>query len=146
MGALIRYGTPLRTLSDVIEDFLNENHFSLSDRDISRKTWPAVDIVEEDDAYRLRADLPGLRKENINVAVENGQLTISGTRNGEAEERKEGHFYHFERSYGSFSRSFNLPDNIDAGRITAHYRDGTLELELKKRPESKPRSIDVKIN
>lgn len=146
MGALIRYGTPLQSLSDVIDDLLGESRFALSDRDTSRKTWPPVDIVEEEDAYRLYADLPGLKKEDIAITVENGQLSITGERKAKHEGAKKGHFCHFERSYGSFTRTFNLPDNVDAGQIQAHYRDGTLELELKKRPESQPRSIDVKVH
>ncbi|MBD3315623.1 MAG: Hsp20 family protein [Chitinivibrionales bacterium] len=125
---------------------LSEDHFAMSNRDISHKMWPAVDIEEEEDAYRLHADVPGLQKEDIKITVHKGLLTIEGERKENKKERKKGRFYHYERSFGAFSRSFRLPDNVDAARIKAHYRDGTLELELKKAPESKPRSIEVKVN
>ncbi len=141
MNALVRYSNPL---SSLLDEFFNTG-YNLSDREISASTWPRVDIVENENAYHLRADLPGMEKDQIHVEVEDGALTITGEKKEEKSERKRDRFYHYERRYGSFRRSFQLPDNVDSGKIEATYKNGVLELTLKKSEESKPKAIEVKV-
>src|SRR3954447_22487953 len=86
----------------------------------ARRWIPAMDLVEEADHYALRADLPGVTEDDVNIEVESGVLTISGERGSEHEERKEGYF-RIERASGRFSRSLTLPDGIDPEGIEAHF-------------------------
>jgi HSP20 family protein len=106
---------------------------------------PVVDITEDDGAYLLKAELPGVRKEDVHVTVENGVLTIAGERRQEQEEKTR-KFHRVERSYGSFTRSFDLPENIDAEKIEARFRDGLLAVAIAKSPGARPRQIEVKVN
>jgi HSP20 family protein len=104
---------------------------------------PTFDVKETAEAFVVRADLPGVEEKNVDVSVHNGVLTITGAR--QAEERKEGESYYlYERQFGSFSRSFALPDTADAERIEAKLTDGVLELSIGKRAEAKPRKISLK--
>jgi HSP20 family protein len=104
---------------------------------------PTFDVKETADAFVVRADLPGVEEKNVDVSIHNGVLTITGAR--QAEERKEGESYYlYERQFGSFSRSFALPDTADAERIEAKLADGVLELSIGKRAEAKPRKIALK--
>lgn len=104
---------------------------------------PTFDVKETAEAFVVRADLPGVEEKNVDVSIHNGVLTITGAR--QAEERKEGEsFYLYERQFGSFSRSFALPDTADAERIDAKLTDGVLELSIGKRAEAKPRKIALK--
>jgi len=111
---------------------------------IVTSSWmPAVDIKEESDRYVIRADVPGVDPEKIEVTMENGILTIKGER--QTEKKEEGKDYkRVERSYGSFYRRFSLPDNADADNIGAGSRNGVLELSIPKRETTKPRKITVK--
>ena len=105
---------------------------------------PTVDIAETDAEYQIKAELPEVKKEDVKVSVEDGVLTISGERRQETEEK--GKKYHrVERSYGSFVRSFTLPDHVDDARVKAEYKDGVLNLHLPKSEKAKPKAIDVKI-
>ncbi|MBD3391775.1 MAG: Hsp20 family protein [Chitinivibrionales bacterium] len=108
-------------------------------------SWPRVDITEDKNAYHLKADLPGMSKDDIKVNVENGVLSITGEKKEEKKEHEKGRFYHYERSYGSFSRSFNLPEDTDPARIEASYNNGVLDLTLAKSEKAKPKAIDVKV-
>lgn len=104
---------------------------------------PTFDVKETAEAFIVRADLPGVEEKDVDVSVHNGVLTITGAR--QAEERKEGEsFYLYERQFGSFSRSFALPDTADAERIDAKLACGVLELSIGKRAEAKPRKIALK--
>lgn len=104
--------------------------------------YPAFDVRETKDTYLLKADLPGIRDADLEIGVTGNRLSVSGKR--EAEERHEGeNFYSLERSYGSFSRTFTLPDGVDADAIRADLKDGVLTLVLPKRPESQPKRITV---
>lgn len=143
MLSLTTYRRPAANLVDWIDSFLGE---TVPARAIEASWAPRVDIVEEKDAYRLHADLPGVNKEDIKVSVENGVLTISGERKAEKRERTAENYEYYERTYGSFSRSFNLPDHVDAASVNAAYRNGVLELSLRKKEEAKPRSIEVKVD
>jgi HSP20 family protein len=145
MLSLTTYRRPAATLSDWIDNFLDTEVRSWPERAV--ESWaPRVDIVEDKSAYRLHADLPGMTKDDIKVAVENGVLTVSGERKAEKREKKDGNYEYFERTYGSFSRSFNLPEHVDANAIKASYTNGVLELELPKTEKALPKQIEVKVN
>src|SRR5262245_54377271 len=104
---------------------------------------PSFEVKETPDAFVLRADIPGVEEKDLDVAVHNGVLTVSGTR--QSEERKEGEAYAlYERQYGSFSRSFALPDMADGDRIEAALTNGVLTLTVAKKAEAKPRKISIK--
>jgi HSP20 family protein len=104
---------------------------------------PAFEVKETNDSFVLKADLPGVEEKDLDVAVHNGLLTVSGSR--QAEERKDGESYAlYERQYGSFSRSFALPDMADGERIDAKLVNGVLSLTIPKKAEAKPRKIEIK--
>jgi HSP20 family protein len=104
----------------------------------------ALDVVEEKEQYVLKADLPGINKEDIKVSLENGILTIEGERKSEAED-KDKQVHRIERSYGRFVRSLNLGTRIDDSKIRASYKDGVLQLNVPKAEAAKPKSIDVHV-
>jgi len=104
---------------------------------------PAFEVKETNEAFVLRADLPGVKDEDLNISIHNGVLSVSGARH--AEERKEqDSFFIYERQYGSFSRSFALPDTADAEKISANLDKGVLTLAIGKKVEAKPRKIELK--
>jgi HSP20 family protein len=104
---------------------------------------PAFEVKENAEAFVVRADIPGVKEENVDVSFHNGVLSIAGVRS--AEERKEGEaFFVYERQYGSFSRSFALPETADADRIEAKMENGVLMVSIGKRAEAKPRKIELK--
>ncbi len=103
---------------------------------------PAVDVYEDKESITIEVEAPGMKEEDLKVNLENNTLTIYGERKFEKEE-KEKNYYRMERSYGNFSRSFFLPDNIDPKGIKAKYKDGILKLILPKKAESKPQSIPI---
>ena len=103
---------------------------------------PAFEVKETNDAFVVRADLPGVAEADLDVAVHNSVLTVSGSRH--AEERKEDeNFALYERQFGSFSRSFSLPDTADGERIDAKLTDGVLTLSIAKKAQAKPRKIAI---
>tara|TARA_B100000929_G_scaffold280312_1_gene258193 strand:+ start:321 stop:749 length:429 start_codon:yes stop_codon:yes gene_type:complete len=105
---------------------------------------PVVDIEETELNYLIRAELPGLSKKNVKVVVEDGVLTLSGER--DLERKVEGKtFHHIERSHGTFTRSFTLPENADAESVSANYKDGLLEIRVAKGEEALPKSIEVRV-
>jgi HSP20 family protein len=111
----------------------------------SLRPWsPAVDISETENELVLTADLPGLKKNEIQVKLENGTLTLSGERKFEKEDKSSG-YHRIERSYGSFKRCFQLPDTVDANKVDATYQDGVLRVTLAKKEVAKPRTIDVAV-
>ena len=105
---------------------------------------PAVDVIESDDAYVVRASLPGLKAEDIDVNIEDDVLTIKAERSEEHEETEESYLLR-ERSFGSYHRAIRLPDSVEAENVEAEVRDGILTLTLPKREEVKPRQIEVKV-
>ena len=106
---------------------------------------PAVDIYEtEKDGLVLKAELPDMKREDISVTVENNTLTLKGERKFEGEARQE-QFHRVERVYGTFSRSFRLPQTVDATKIAAEYKNGVLTVTLPVRAESRPRTINVEV-
>jgi HSP20 family protein len=104
---------------------------------------PAMEITEADAQYTISVELPGVRKEDVHVELDGGELTIRGEKKSEREEKKERSRY-VERSYGSFSRSFTLPANADAARLAASFKDGVLSISIPKSEESKPRAVAIK--
>jgi HSP20 family protein len=105
---------------------------------------PLVDITEDDKEYIVKAELPELKKDEVKVTVENGELTISGERKFEKEEK--GKKYHrIERSYGSFMRSFTLPESVNGDKVAADFKDGVLKVHLPKDEKAKPKAIEVKV-
>jgi HSP20 family protein len=112
----------------------------------SSRTWvPQMDLVETDDQYLLKADLPGMKQEDVAIEFNDGTLTISGERKHEYERKEQG-FFRLERSFGRFSRSLTLPDGIDADKIGAAFHDGVLEVRIPKPEQRKPRRIEVAWN
>jgi len=105
---------------------------------------PRVDIAETDKEFIINAEIPDVKKEDVKVMVDNGILTISGERKQEKEEKGK-KFHRVERFYGSFSRSFTLPNNVDESKIEASFKDGMLNLTVPKTEETKPKALDVKI-
>jgi len=104
---------------------------------------PAVDIFEEEDATVVQVEIPGVKADDLQVNVEKNVLTVRGERKLERDQ-KNGGTHRIERVYGSFSRSFALPDTVDADHIDADYRDGLLNLRLPKKPAEQPKRIQVK--
>jgi len=126
-----------KRLNRVFEPFAEET-FPLT-------TWvPACDIYETAKEIVVTAELPGLKKEEVLVSIENNVLMIRGERNFEGEVKRE-NFHRVERTYGEFLRSFNLPTFIDAKNILAEFKDGLLFVTLPKREEAKPKQIEVKV-
>lgn len=106
---------------------------------------PAVDIVEDDKEWLVKADLPEVKKEDVKVTVEDGVLTVTGERKFEKEE-KDKKYHRIERSCGSFLRSFALPDEADATKVNAEFKDGVLKVHLPKSEKAKPKAIKVKLS
>jgi HSP20 family protein len=106
---------------------------------------PLVDITEDDQAYLIKAELPEVKKGDVKVTVENGVLTISGERKFEKEEQNK-RYHRIERSYGSFTRSFAVPDDADAAKVAAEFKDGLLTVRLAKSEQARPKSIEVKVS
>ena len=139
---LVRWN-PARELASMEIDRLNS---MLSEFYGAGRSWmPAVDIFEtKDGEYVLKAELPDMKREDINLTFENGVLTLTGERKAEFDENA-GTYHRSERSYGRFSRSFTLPATVDGNRIHAAYKDGVLTIRVPQREEAKPRQIAVNI-
>jgi HSP20 family protein len=113
-----------------------------AEREQGRRWIPPVDLVEADDHFVLKADLPGLSESDVSIEVQDGTLTISGERRSE-EESKERGWYRIERSFGSFRRSLTLPDGVDPDGIAASFDRGVLEVRIPKPEERKPRRVEI---
>ena len=106
---------------------------------------PLVDITEDEKEYLIKADLPEVKKEDVKLTVQDDVMSISGERKYEKEEK--GKKYHrVERAYGSFMRSFTLPEDADGNKVSAEYKDGVLNVHLPKSEKAKPKSIEVKVS
>ena len=114
-------------------------------REVRWPTMPAVDVVEGEKAYEITAELPGMDEKNIEVKVTDGVLTMKGERQEEKEEKKKD-YYLQERSFGSFQRSFELPESVDADKIEANFKKGVLTVKLPKKPQAQKaaKKIEVK--
>jgi HSP20 family protein len=147
--ALVRWD-PFRELEDMSER-LNRMFARPALRSSGKETltvadWvPTVDISETDEEYLIKAELPEVKKEDVKLSVHDDVLSISGERKYEKEEKGK-KFHRVERAYGSFTRSFTLPDDADAAKIAAEYKDGVLKVHLPKSEKAKPKSIEVKVS
>jgi|SRR5687767_2294251 HSP20 family protein len=112
-------------------------------RDRGAQRWvPAMDLVEADDHFVLKADLPGVDEGDVAIEVQDNVLTLSGSREAEHERNEQG-WYRLERSYGSFNRSLTLPDGVDPDKVEANFDRGVLEVRIPKPEERKPRRISI---
>ena len=109
-----------------------------------RRWIPAMDVVETEDHFVLRADLPGLSESDVNIELEDNVLTVAGERKSEHEQRSEG-YYRVERAFGSFSRSLTLPEGINAEAIQASFDNGVLEVRIPKPEQHKPRKVQISL-
>ena len=110
----------------------------------ARRWVPAIDLLETQEHFVLRADLPGMREEDVSIELEDNVLTVSGERKAEHEDRQEG-YYRVERAFGSFSRSLTLPKGIDPESVAAEFANGVLEVRIPKPEERKPRKISIAV-
>ena len=142
--AIVRW-EPARELAGMEIERLNRMFTDFYDEAFSRAWVPPVDIYETD-AHEvvLKAELPDMKREDINVTFENGVLTLKGERKFEQEVKKD-NYQRIERRHGAFSRSFTLPNTVDAGKISASYKDGVLTIRLPQREEAKPKQIAVNV-
>ena len=114
-------------------------------RDLNSRSWaPAVDIFEKDDDLILRAEVPGVERDALDVKVEDNTLILSGER-ARDKDHDENQSYRRERASGSFVRSFVLPETVDPTHIAAAYKNGILEIRIPKAEEAKPRQIEIKV-
>jgi HSP20 family protein len=135
MALLVKPEPFTREIDRVFDAFFGQT-------DQGRRWVPPMDLVEAEDHFVLKADLPGLAEGDVNIEVQDGTLTISGERKAEHEQREKG-WYRIERSFGSFSRSLTLPDGVDPDKIDASFTDGVLEVHIPKPEERKPRRISI---
>ncbi|MCD6595390.1 Hsp20/alpha crystallin family protein [bacterium] len=105
---------------------------------------PRVDISETDDEIIVKADAPGMEKDNVKITLSENVLTISGEKNAEHEEKKK-NYHRVERVFGSFTRSFYIPTNVDSSKIKASYENGVLTVKLPKKEEAKPKEIPIEV-
>ena len=149
---MITNWNPFREMETMQDRILRAMNLSSSRNDaegkqgITTTEWtPTVDISEDEHGYHIKAELPEVKKEDVHVTVESGVLTIRGERRFEKEEttRK---YHRVERSYGSFLRSFSIPDDSDPAAVSAEYKDGVLAIVLPKSEEKKPKRIEVSVS
>src|SRR5919199_4360138 len=116
----------------------------LFDRNEAARRWvPAMDLVEGEDHFTLRADLPGMTEADVSIEIRDNTLTLSGERKAEHEDRQRG-YYRLERQFGKFSRALSLPEGVNADAIDAAFTNGVLEVRIPKPEERKPRRIEIK--
>ncbi len=140
--ALVRWD-PVRELAGMEIERLNRMFSDFYDETVGRGWTPAVDVYEADDhSLVVKADLPDVKREDINVTVENNVLTLRAERKPEQTIARE-RFQRVERQYGAFTRSFTLPTAVDAAAITASYKDGVLTIRLPRRADAKPKQITI---
>lgn len=146
MNALTRWD-PFREMEEMqsrLSSILSRrSHDNGNKESITVPEWvPVVDIVEDDKEYLISAELPEIQKEEIKLTVENGVLLLAGERKREKEEKGK-KFHRVERSYGSFVRTFALPDNADAEKVNAEFKDGVLKVHIAKSERARPKMIEV---
>ena len=146
--ALVRWD-PWRELEDMFDRYTKARAAGQppagSQEVIATGDWsPRVDIVETDKAFVIKMEIPEVNKEDVKVTIDTGVLTIRGERKQEKEEKGK-KFHRVERYYGSFTRSFTLPDNVDETRVTASFTGGMLNLEIQKTEKARPRAIEVTV-
>jgi HSP20 family protein len=141
--AIVRWqpAQELNTLQGEMNRLFNA-FFETGNGESARRWAPAMDLMEADGHLVLKADLPGLSEQDVQIEVSDNVLTVSGDRKAEHEEQRNG-YYRVERAFGSFSRSLTLPDGIDVDRIEASFDKGVLEIRIPKPTEKEPRRISI---
>lgn len=145
--------TRWRPFRDVvsIQDEMNKLFDDFFGRPVLRTEWtesawnPSVDVSEDKDNVIIKAEMPGINKEDIKISVQDGVLTLKGEKKQEKEE-KDKNYHRIERSYGSFCRSFQLPTSVKSDKVKAGYKDGVLSIALPKTEEVKPKEIPISID
>jgi HSP20 family protein len=146
---LVRWSDPFREfaqLQDRINRVFSDTYGRNDEGLMATGTWvPPVDIYQPNDReVVLKAELPDMTRDDIDISVDNGTLTIKGEKKFSAEVKEES-FHRIERRYGAFSRSFSLPQAVDAGKVTAEYKNGVLTVRLPLREEARPRQIKIDV-
>lgn len=149
--AIVRFGDPFRELA-TMQDRMNRVFGELYNRRteddlLARGAWvPSVDIFENDQhELVIKAELPDVKREDIDLRIENNMLTLRGEKKMDNEVKDE-QYHRIERVYGTFSRSFALPPTVDSAHVSADYKNGVLEIRLPRREEAKPKQIQVQVN
>jgi len=139
---------PLREMEELLDRYTRVRSPVAADETTGSLTeWsPSVDIEENDDSYLIKADLPGVKKDDIEVTVENGVLRISGEKRIEKETGKGTRQHRTERYHGSFARYFTLPRAVEADKVKARFEDGVLSLTIPKSEEARPKTIEVQVH
>jgi len=136
---------PFDFVNDLQTDLNRAFNQSLSRRsDWARGFTPHIEVREQKDRYDVTVDLPGMKKEDLHISVEGNVLTLKGERKSESEQKEKGYFYS-ERYHGAFSRSVELPTEIQQDKIKATYKDGVLDISLPKSENAKPKQIDIEV-
>ena len=132
---------PFRELATLFENFA-EGSTAGKDQLMAGSFVPPVDVYEDEHKLVLKLEIPGVNEEDLDISLENNTLVVKGERKFEKEEKEE-NFHRIERRYGSFARTFRLPNTVDAENAEANYEKGILSISLAKRPEAKPKQIKV---
>ena len=133
------------TLQDRMNRLFRDSYGDREEALTTSSFAPAVDVYEDDHNLTLKIEVPGIDEKDIDVRVENNVLTVHGERKFEKEEKEE-NFRRVERQYGSFTRSFTLPNTVDTDRVQANYEKGILKIQLAKKAEAKPKQIKVNVS
>jgi HSP20 family protein len=148
MSSMITRWDPFRDLTQLqhrMNRLFEENYAPKRQEELGFGSFmPAVDVYEDEHAITLKMELPGIDEKDVDIRIENNVLTVHGERKLEKEEKQE-NFQRVERQYGSFTRSFTLPNSVDTDNVKAHYDKGVLKIEMSKRAEAKPKQIKVNI-
>lgn len=145
MNSITRWD-PMQELQEVqnrLARFFNRPALPNGNESLTVAQWsPTVDISEDDNEFLIKAELPGLKREDVKVTVEDGVLSISGERKVEKEEKTK-KYHRVERSYGSFVRSFSLPEGADPAKVQADFKDGLLNVHIAKNPKAQPKTVAI---
>jgi HSP20 family protein len=148
--ALIRW-EPARELQTIQQEmnrlfgtFFDSQAGAPADPALGRRWIPAMDLVEEDQHYVLKADLPGVKENDVNIELEDNVLTVSGERRSQHEETRDG-YRRIERASGRFARTLTLPEGVDPDAIEASFEDGVLEVRIPKPEQTKPRKVEISV-
>lgn len=138
--------TSLRRLNSVLDEAFSTWPFQSEENGALTSAWiPACDVFEDKNAVKIVAEVPGVRPEDVKLSIENNLLTIRGEKKQQAEENSE-RVHRYERSYGTFERTFSLPTTVDPERIDASYTHGILTVTIPKAERARPREIPVKVS
>jgi HSP20 family protein len=138
--------TSLRRLNSVLDEAFNAWPFQSEQNGALTSAWlPACDVFEDREAVKIMAEVPGVRPEDVKLSIENNLLTIRGEKKQQAEEKTE-RVHRYERSYGTFERTFALPTTVDPEKIAATYSQGILTVTIPKADRARPREIPVSVD